>query len=190
MQTLLEYLSTRRSSLSLTLEDPGPTEDEIRDIVTLAARVPDHGKLAPWRFEHWSPEYRQHLFARLSTVLDDQEPLQPGDKRRGATEKLLHGPVLIAVISTAGEHPKIPEWEQILSAGASCMSLLMAANAMGYEAQWLTAWYCYENEGVEALDLKDGERIAGLIHIGSSSTAKSERPRPSLDDILSRREVN
>jgi len=110
------------------------------------------------------------------------------DKQKKSTDKLLHAPCVISVISTATEHPKIPIWEQELSAGAACMKLLMAANSFDFEAQWLTAWYVYEPAAQDILQLQDNERLAGIIHIGSSSTPKNERPRPDLDKIFSIRE--
>lgn len=181
---MLARLATRRSALSITLEEPGPNEEQIRQLVGVASRVPDHGKLAPWRFEVWDMAYRRAKHAQLQSLLDGHDEVPDREKKRQGTDKLLHGPCLIVAISRAAEHPKIPIWEQTLSAGASCMKLLIAANAMGFEAQWLTAWYIYEEAARPLLELGDSECVAGLIHIGSSSVAKTERPRPELDDIL------
>ena len=183
----MTYLTTRRSALSLTLEAPGPSRDQIEEIVTVASRVPDHGKLAPWRFETWSAKRREALHVALSQHLEANQDTMPGEdigKLQQQTDKLLHGPTLLVCISTAKEHPKIPLWEQHLSAGAACMNTLMAANALGFEAQWLTAWYVYDETTAPILGLAKSERIAGLIHVGSTSVAKSERPRPPLDTIL------
>ncbi|MEM1038639.1 MAG: nitroreductase [Pseudomonadota bacterium] len=184
---LMTYLKTRRSSLSLTLEAPGPSREQIEEIVTVASRVPDHGKLAPWRFEAWSTKRREALHAALSQHLHINQDRMDGEdtgKLQQQTDKLLHGPTLLVCVSTAKDHPKIPLWEQHLSAGAACMNTLMAANALGFEAQWLTAWYVYDETTAPVLGLGDGERIAGLIHIGSTNGAKSERPRPPLETIL------
>jgi len=182
MTSLQNYLKSRRSSLSLSLESPGPSEDEIQMIVSMASRVPDHGKLAPWRFELWPADERAIMHKGLIALLD--EGAEDAAKMRAGTDKLLHAPCVIAIISTAEEHPKIPIWEQHLSAGAACMKALMAANSLGYEAQWLTAWYVYEDRARDLLGLKSEERIAGIIHIGTSNTPKSERPRPELSDIF------
>ncbi|MFD0915560.1 nitroreductase [Pseudahrensia aquimaris] len=169
----------------MTLESPGPDSDQIREMVEIAARVPDHGKLAPWRFVVWSSSLRKAMHASLIELLEAHPDLMDKEKLAKGTDKLLHAPCVIAVISTASEHPKIPVWEQTLSAGASCMNLLHAANALGFEAQWLTAWYIYEDQARDILRLSDSEQIAGIVHIGSSSIPKAERPRPDLDTILS-----
>lgn len=188
MTELLDHLRTRRSALSLTLEEPGPDAEQLKDILTIAARVPDHGKLAPWRFENWTPDYRERLHRSLHDLLESRPDVPDRDKLKKGTDKLLHGPCAIAVISTPAEHPKIPVWEQILSAGAVCLNMLHAANAHGFEAQWLTGWYIYDDEGRGLLKLKDNERVAGLIHIGTSSAAKSDRDRPDIDAITTIRE--
>ncbi len=185
MQSLETYLKARRSSVSLTLEEPGPDADQVRSIVQIASRVPDHGKLAPWRFVLWSRQARETMHDQLIDLLESLEGLDDKPKKRAGTAKLLHAPCVIAVISTAAEHPKIPVWEQNLSAGAACMATLLAANAHGFEAQWLTAWYVYENSARDILQLEPNEQIAGIVHIGSTYVAKSERDRPALDDIFS-----
>ena len=148
-----------------------------------AARSPDHGKLAPWRFELWSPAFRERLHGALSEHLAARDDLTDRAKKQKGTDKLLHAPTVVAVVSTAGEHPAIPEWEQILSAGAVCMNLLHAAEARGYGAQWLTAWYCYDPRAAALLPLAHGERIAGIVHIGTTTAAKAERDRPDVDAL-------
>ncbi len=188
MHDLKSYLQTRRSSLSMSLEEPGPDQAQLRAILEIAARVPDHGKLAPWRFVLWPRNVRTTMHRNLLALLEGMEDVPDIGKLTQGTDKLLHAPVVVAVISRAAEHPKIPLWEQHLSAGAVCMSLLMAANAHGFEAQWLTAWYVYSDATRDILQLEEGERIAGIIHIGTSSTPKSERSRPELQDIFSIRE--
>lgn len=188
MNDLIQYLKKRRSALSVTLTDPGPGETDVRSMVEIASRVPDHGKLAPWRFVLWSPETRADMHARLSDFLASKPEIDDSAKKQQGTDKLLHAPCVIAVISKAAEHPKIPKWEQILSTGAVCQNLLIAANAHGFDAQWLTAWYVYEEDAKPILGLAGEEQIAGIIHIGSSDVPKNERPRPVLDDIFSIRE--
>ncbi|MGI9355590.1 MAG: nitroreductase family protein [Rhizobiaceae bacterium] len=178
-------MKTRRSAVSLTLEEPGPDAGELRGIIEIASRVPDHGKLAPWRFVLWEKPAREAMHGALLDLLDSLEHIEDKPKKRAGTDKLLHAPCVVAVISQAAEHPKIPVWEQQLSAGAACMNMLIGANSRGYEAQWLTAWYVYEDTAREILQLNQGERIAGIIHIGSTSTPKTKRARPDIDDILS-----
>lgn len=187
MPLLKSYLETRRSALSMTLADPGPSDEQVRTMLTIATRVPDHGKLAPWRFELWRQAFRNSLHAELFALIDPTLP--DAAKLRAGTDKVLHAPCVLAVISTAKDHEAIPLWEQHLSAGASCMVLLQAANALGFDAQWLTAWYVYDPRADLMLGLKDGERIAGLIHIGTSQAAKMERPRPDVSDLFSIRDA-
>ncbi len=185
MDDLTNYMRTRRSALSMTLEEPGPTGEQVLAMVEIASRVPDHGKLAPWRFVQWDMPVRRTMHGQLIDLLHANPDIPDQPKKEQGTNKLLHAPCVIAVISKAGDHPKIPEWEQILSTGAVCMNLLIAANAQGFEAQWLTAWYVYRDDARDILGLEEGERLAGIIHIGSSTIAKNERPRPDIDSIFS-----
>ncbi len=185
MENLIDYMKTRRSALSMTLEAPGPDKAQLTGILEIASRVPDHGKLAPWRFVEWTLPARMAMHKDLLDLLARRPDIGDQPKKKQGTDKLLHAPCVVAVISTAGDHPKIPEWEQILSAGAVCMNMLVASNAYGFEAQWLTAWYVYEDEARPVLGLESGERVAGIIHIGSCSISKNERPRPDLDAIFS-----
>ncbi len=185
MQSLETYMKTRRSAVSLTLEEPGPDSGQLSSMLQIASRVPDHGKLAPWRFVLWEVQARQTMHSQLLDLLDSLDGIEDKPKKQAGTDKLLHAPCVVAVVSTAAEHPKIPLWEQHLSAGAACMALLVAANAHGFEAQWLTAWYVYEESAKNILKLGAEEQLAGIIHIGSTSVAKSERARPELDDIFS-----
>ena len=188
MSNLTQYMKTRRSSLSLTLEAPGPDEDQLRTILEIATRVPDHGKLAPWRFELWPMQVRQKMHDQLQAFLQTATDIEDVEKKAQGTAKLLHAPCVMAVISTAAEHPKIPIWEQHLSTGAACMNTLIAANSLGYEAQWLTAWYIYHQECRDILGLARGEQIAGIIHIGTNNAPKTDRPRPDIDSLYSIRE--
>ena len=188
MLDLTQFMKTRRSSLSITLEGSGPDKSELRSIVEIATRVPDHGKLAPWRIELWEPSARTRMHAELLDLLDEFPELPDLGKKKLGTDKLLHAPCVLAVISKAEEHPKVPIWEQQLSAGAVCMNTLIAANSLGYEAQWLTAWYVYEETANSILGLHKNEKIAGIIHIGTSASPKKERDRPNHDSVFSIRE--
>ncbi|MEM9733786.1 MAG: nitroreductase [Pseudomonadota bacterium] len=186
MTAVADYMRTRRSTMSMLLEEPGPNEEQLKDIVSIATRVPDHGKLAPWRLELWPMEMREELNTKLLDFLGDGDDVA---KERARTAKILHAPCLVAVISTAAEHPAIPVWEQELSAGAVCMNMLIAANAHGFEAQWLTNWFVYNDEVKPLLGLGADERIAGLMHIGTSNAPKTDRDRPALDDVFSVRQA-
>ena len=187
MDDLTHYMKTRRSSLSMTLVEPGPDDAQLHTILEIATRVPDHGKLAPWRFVLWTPQARATMHKDLLTLLASKPDIPDAPKKQQGTAKLLHAPCVLAVISTAAEHPKIPLWEQHLSIGAVCMNTIIAANAQGFEAQWLTAWYVYDDDARDILQLQNGERVAGIIHIGSSDIAKNERPRPDIDAHFSTR---
>jgi len=181
----LEFLRQRRSHPSATMTGPGPDDDRLADILTIAARVPDHGKLAPWRFIL----YRQPQTARIGAWLAERYtrlngPLD-GDQRDKELTRFTRAPLVIGVVSKAGEHPKIPVWEQQLSAGAVCMNLVTAAAASGFVSQWLTEWYSYDAEAARFLGARDGERFAGFVHVGAATQPPFERPRPELADLVS-----
>ena len=181
---VLDFLLTRRSHPSVTLSAPGPNEAELTAILTAGARVPDHGKLAPWRFIIYRAEQGKAIGERLAQMAADRNgPLDDARLDQELT-RFTRGPVVIGVISTAAVHPKIPVWEQELSAGAVCMSLVNAASASGYAAQWLSEWYCFDDEASRYLGRNDGERFAGFIHIGTPTQAPFERPRPDLAGIV------
>ena len=150
--------------------------------------VPDHGKLAPWRFELWPIGVRQKVHDQLQERLYAATDIDDVEKKAQGTAKLLHAPCVLVAISTAAEHPKIPIWEQHLSTGAACMNTLIAANSLGFEAQWLTAWYIYRNDCRDILGLAPDEQIAGIIHIGTNKAPKTDRPRPDIDSLYSIRE--
>ncbi len=179
---LVGRLALRRSSSALTLAAPGPSEAEIEDLLMLAARVPDHGKLFPWRFIVIEGEAKAAFAGKLEGIAA-RRPDAP--KATAALGKLTTPPLCIAVVSRITEG-KIPEWEQQLSAGAACMTLLLAADASGYGANWITDWYAYDDEARALLSLQPGERIAGYVHIGTPTEAPKERVRPDLGSIVSR----
>lgn len=172
-------LATRRSAPAQALAEPGPSADEIREILTLGARSPDHGKLFPWRFVVLGRQTRASL-AEALTPLAAFQP-QP-DQARAALAKLTAAPVTLMVVSAPVPNVKVPEWEQQMSAGAVCMNLEHAANALGYAASWITDWYSYDPQALDVLDVGGGERVAGFIHMGTLAQAPLERPRPDLAD--------
>lgn len=181
----IELLLTRRSAKALTMVEPGPDETELQTILRIGARVPDHGKLAPWRFVVFQGEARRAFGAILGRVYAKVQPNAGDDQIEFETNRFMRAPVVVAVISRVTPGIKIPEWEQLLSAGAVCQNMLVAATALGYGAQWLTEWYAFDPEAGRALGLKDNERVAGFIYLGSESVAKDERPRPELSEIVS-----
>lgn len=172
-----ERLARRRSAPAQALTTPGPSRTEVERILLLGARTPDHGKLFPWRFVVMGPAGRADL-ARALAPLALHQP-DPG-KAAKVLSKLTAPPVTILVLSVPVPGHKVPEWEQQLSAGAVCMNLEHAANALGYAASWITDWYSYDLEAHALYDVRAGERVAGFIHIGTPAEPSLERPRPDV----------
>lgn len=173
----LQLLATRRSTVAKNMGGPGPSTEQIEALITLAARVPDHGKLFPWRFIVFEGESRSQFGQLLEARLKTLEPEAPAERLALERSRFDRAPVVIAVISDTNENHKIPEWEQILSAGAACQNLLVAASAMGFAAQWLTEWYAYDKTIKTELGLSPGERVAGFVYVGTAQVEPTERPR-------------
>jgi nitroreductase len=186
MPDALKLLATRRSFKPFELTAPGPSAAEIDTLLTIASRVPDHGKLAPWRFIVFEGQARRAAGAAIATAFRGKYPDATSEQIDAERERLARAPLVIAVVSRAAPHAKIPEWEQVLSAGAAAMNLVLAAHALGYGASWITEWYAYERAVLDALGLKPHERIAGFVHIGRPPGQPEDRPRPSLADIATR----
>ena len=181
---LIEFLLSRRSVLADAMSGPGPSENELRQIIEAGIRVPDHGRLMPWRFVVIRGEARERLGEVVGAAFRRDNP--EAHVRRVAREQLrfARAPVVIAVISQVNKDHKIPEWEQILSSGAACQTMLIAALSMGYAAQWLTEWYAYDPLVKEALGLGADDRVAGFLYIGNAD-APNERVRPAYEDVVS-----
>jgi nitroreductase len=186
MQDALNLLKTRRSVKPVELAGPGLSAAEVDTLLTVASRVPDHGKLVPWRFIVFEGEARlkagEAIARAFRAKYSDAKPEQIDYERK----RLARAPLVVAVVSRAAPHVKIPEWEQVLSAGAAAMSLVFAAHALGYAANWITEWYAYDRSALDALGLAPHEKIAGFIHIGRPGAAAEDRPRPPLTDIVTR----
>lgn len=182
---VLEFMRTRRSVPAKTMSGPGPEEESIRSMIEIAARVPDHGKLTPWRFIRYAPDYCQKLGEKALARAMEKDPSLNEEMREMELYRFTRTPVVIAVVSRAQPHPKIPEWEQMMSAGAAAMNLLIAANAHGWDAQWITEWVAFDQKLAPALGLEDGERLAGFVYIGTRTMPKTERDRPELAKIYS-----
>jgi len=182
--TALDLLLSRRSCPARAMTGPGPSKEQLSDILRAGARVPDHGKLAPWRFILFEGEGRERFADILVNVLaaDGMNPAQT-DEWRG---RVTAAPVIIGVVSAAQESIKIPVWEQELSAGAVCQNLLIAAHALGFVGNWLTEWYAYHPAVRQKIGLKSGERMAGFVYIGTPKEEVVERPRPDLSKIITR----
>lgn len=181
---LVDYLAVRRSIPAFQMCEPGPSTAEIEEILTLAVRVPDHGKLAPWRFVVYRGEERVRIGEALLAMELEKNPELSEEMIGVERTRFTRAPVVIGVISKAGPHLKIPEWEQLMSAGAVCLNLLMAANAVGYVSNWLTEWFAYDERAYPLLGVMPGEKVAGFIHVGSTTFPATERPRPALADVV------
>lgn len=185
-EAVLRMLGERRSTKPQIPGAPGPSAAELDRILAIAARVPDHKKLAPWRFIVIEGEARARLgeASAAACAAEDKEPPSPvrlDTERR----RFMRAPVVVAVVSMV-KSTAIPEWEQVLSAGASCFNMLLAANASGYDACWLTEWTAYSPGVKKALGLAETERIAGFLYIGTAAEKGPDRDRPSLSEVVSR----
>lgn len=184
MTATLDLLKTRRSVPPPLLDEPGPDRAQLEAILTAASRVPDHGKLAPWRFIVIGGEARSRAGVIIASTFAADNPDASPERLAQERARLTHAPVVVAVVSRAGPHVKIPEWEQVLSAGAATMNLVIAANAAGFATSWLTEWFAYDRRVLDALGLAPAEKLAGFVHIGRAREVPSDRLRPALDDIV------
>jgi nitroreductase len=181
----LSLLQTRRSARPRDLVAPGPSADELRQILTIASRIPDHGKLNPWRFIHVPAPARAALHRLLERAYRIDHP-DPGRLELEAVERFAHqAPELIVLVSTPTSGHKIPVWEQQLSCGAAGMNLLNAAHALGYAGGWVTGWATYSDAVRRAFAQGPEDRIAGFIFLGTPGCEPEERPRPPLESVCS-----
>ena len=185
---MIEFLLKRRSVKPTNMGAPGPGADELQTILKIAARVPDHKKLAPWRFIVFEGEGRNRLGDVLAEALVAEEKERPSDFRIESERKRpLDAPLVVAVVSKVTPNvPGAPEWEQILSAGASCYNLCLAANAHGYATNWLTGWYSFSPTVKAKLGLSETERFAGFVYVGTAKSIPEERDRPDMAKIVMR----
>ena len=183
--TVLDHLLTRNSAPIHELKEPAPSDSEISTILTAASRVPDHGKLAPWRFILYRGDARERVGEELVRLAEQREGPLPEGRRQQELTRFSRAPLVIGVISSPKEHPKIPEWEMFLSGGAAAMNLVHAANALGYATNWITNWYSDTPEGRALLGLAPTERVVGFVHIGTFHGTPLERPRPDVSTLWS-----
>ncbi|WOK36261.1 nitroreductase [Sphingomonas sp. C3-2] len=180
----LSLLATRRSGKPREMVAPGPNSGELAQMLEIAARTPDHGKLAPWRFVIVDRESRPALADMLVAAYRAEKP-EAGRLEIEAMENFAgFAPTLVVVLSSPRASSKIPLWEQELSAGAVCMNLLHAAHAMGFAAGWITGWPAFNADVRNAFGSAD-ERVAGFIYIGTPGKPLEERPRPEMEEIVS-----
>lgn len=182
----LAFLACRRSLVVRDMTEPGPTPAELDLLLRIGLRVPDHGKLEPWRLVVIEGAARDRLGAIIGDRFLQLNPEANAPTVAAERARLSRAPLVIAVLAAPVASLKIPEWEQLLSAGALCHQLLLAANALGYAAQWLTEWYAYDETVRAALGAAPGERVAGFVHVGTPRTAAVERRRPDPTAKVSR----
>jgi nitroreductase len=178
---VVAFLAKRRSASAMTLAAPGPDDAQLADLLRLAVRVPDHGKLAPWRFVILKGAAKDAFAEKITALADSQEnPV----KANAALRKLTRPPVAVAVISRFIEG-EIPEWEQRQSASAVCHQMLLAAAALGWGANWITDWYSYDPRATAILGLAQDEKLAGFLYLGTATEQPQERQRPDVAAIAS-----
>lgn len=186
MPEALELLKNRASPKAQDLVLPAPDDAQLNEILTIAARVPDHGMMKPWRFIVLRKETRGALVEKLTANFRAGNP--NATEAEADKQRLRFGdsPLIVTVVAKIAPNPKVPDVEQLLSAGAACMNLLNAAHAMGFGANWLTGWAAFDKSSKELFGLADNEQIVGFIHIGTVKGEVFQRPRPDLSQIVSR----
>ena len=178
----LSLLETRRSAKPRELIGPGPTQREMEQILSIAARTPDHGKLTPWRFITVADDQRDPFAALLRQALIENDPTATAAQERKEDDFAHYAGQLVVLVSAPVANHKIPVWEQELSCGAAGMNLLLAAHALGYVAGWVTGWRAY-SERVRQAFCEPGQRIAGFIFIGRGSREIEDRDRPAIETV-------
>jgi len=181
----IDFLTTRRSTVARMMDGPGPGDEDLKRIMEAGMRVPDHGRLTPWRFIVIRGDAREKLGDVIAEAYKKNNPDAIEEQVEIEQERLTRAPVVIAVVSRVQKEHKIPEWEQILSSGAACQTMLIAAQSMGHAAQWLTEWYAYDANVKQAIGAESGDEIAGFLYLGNGTGELSDRARPAYDDIVS-----
>ncbi len=183
---LLDYLKTRRSVGVGFLQEPGPNAAELSELLTIGTRVPDHGKLTPWRLVLWDGAARVRAGEKLAEVARRNNPAIDESALEADRRHFLPAPLTVGVIFSPKQSPKIPELEQFMSAVNVCFALEHAAFALGYAATWTSRWVMFDAAAQQALGARGGERFVGFIHIGTAAIKPEDRPRPALESVVSR----
>ena len=181
--SVLALLKSRKSASAKAMTGPGPEPEILAQIISIAVRAPDHGKLAPWRFIRFDGDARKAMgdvFAARWQALNPAHGAETVEAQRGL---FLRAPVVVVVVSTAAPHVKIPEWEQVLSAGAVCQNILLACAALGVGCQWNSGWIAYDGPVTAAMGLQPHEKVAGIMYFGTSAVELEDRPRPDAAAI-------
>jgi nitroreductase len=180
---IIDFLLTRNSVPISELREPGPSDAEIETMIRAASRVPDHGRLEPWRFILYRGEARHRIGEMLAELAEKREGPLSDVRRDQERARFARAPLVIGVVSVPKAHPRIPDWEKFLSGGAAAMTLVIAANALGYRTNWISNWYADVPEGRTILGLAPQERVIGFVHIGSFAGTLPERPRPDVHSL-------
>lgn len=180
----LEFLNRRLSVPSRQLGEPGPDADQLDALLKAAIRVPDHGRLSPWRLRLIRGDARRQFGESLAEIHAEADPDVSAKKLTKDRERYLSAPLIVVVIAHVLGNHKVPEQEQILSAGCVAHNLLLGAQALGFGAQWLTGWAAYDSEVAKLLGLESAERVVGFVHIGTPLEAAPEHPRAALEEVL------
>jgi nitroreductase len=184
LEPVLHFLSTRRSSLAVNLDSPGPTQQQLEQMLTIAARVPDHRRLSPFRFIVIEGDRRNTLGSNCLQIALKTNPHMPEALQHLEQTRFMRAPTIVAIAYSPKNDGKTPEWEQTLACGACCYNLLLAAAASGFGAQWITEWLTYDTDVAHAVGLLDHERIAGFIYIGTNKEPLKERARAELSSLI------
>lgn len=180
-EAVTAFLKTRRSNMAKVMGGTGPSEAELEELLSIAARVPDHRKLAPWRFVIFSGDARSDFGQHIGAAFMKNNPDAPQDRAIFEGARFMRAPLVVGVISRPVECKRAtPIWEQQLSSGIVCYNLMLAAQAAGYGAQWLTEWYAYDADVQKALGMNEGDQVAGFVYIGQALAPSTERVRPDI----------
>lgn len=182
---ILNFLSTRKSAPIAEMTGPAPSDSELNQMLQIATRVPDHGRLAPWRFILYRGDAREKVGLALAELAEKREGPLSEKRREQELTRFSRAPLVIGVVSKEIDNPKIPQWERMISGGIAAYNFCLAANALGYASNWITNWYSDLPEGRAILGVNEGERVIGFLHIGRHSGDVAERPRPPLDNLIS-----
>jgi len=180
---MIELLLSRRSLVARKLIDPGPNEEELEVILRCATRVPDHGKLAPWRIHVVRGDARKELGEIWGDIFKRDNPEATPEQIQIEYDRPNRAPLLL-IVTTKIQESRIPKWEQILSGAAVCQNILIAASALGYHSQWLSEWPNYNEEVKKSFGLQGEDEFLGFIYIGTASELPSERSRPTVKEVV------
>jgi len=181
---IFDFLAQRSSTPISAISGPAPEGEELAALLKVAARVPDHGRLTPWRFILYRGDARLKVGEYLAQRAEEIEGPMPEGRKEKELTRFSRAPLVVGVVSSPVAHERIPEWEQFLSAGAVAMNLCTAANALGYASNWITNWYSDDASARAFLGLAPNERVAGFVHIGTAANKMPERPGADMDKIV------